>query len=41
MLNRGGLTILVHPETGDDLADHSDHAVWLGPSLTLDLSVLS
>ena len=25
MLNRDGLTILVHPETGDDLADHTDH----------------
>ncbi len=40
MRNRGGLTILVHPETGDDLADHSDHAMWLGDSLALDLNAL-
>lgn len=36
-LNRRGLTILVHPETGDDLTDHSDHAIWLGDSAELDL----
>ena len=36
-LNRGGLAILVHPETGDDRADHSDFAMWLGTALTLDL----
>ena len=40
MLNRAGLVVFVHPETGDDLADHSDHAVWLGEKLTLDFSVL-
>jgi DOPA 4,5-dioxygenase len=39
-LNRAGLSILVHPETGDDPADHSDHALWLGTPLPLDLSVL-
>ncbi|MDH3738044.1 MAG: 4,5-dioxygenase [Alphaproteobacteria bacterium] len=36
-LNREGLTILVHPETGDDYLDHSDFAMWLGDSLTLHL----
>ena len=39
MLNRDGLTILVHPETGDDLADHTDHAAWLGSILRLRLGV--
>ncbi|MGE0256233.1 MAG: DOPA 4,5-dioxygenase family protein [Alphaproteobacteria bacterium] len=34
---RGGVTVFVHPDTGDDLADHSDHVVWLGPSETLNL----
>ncbi len=38
-LNRRGLTVFVHPESGDDLADHRDHAIWLGPSETLDLSI--
>ena len=40
MLNRQGLTVLVHPETGDDLPDHSDHALWLGEVLELDLDFL-
>jgi aromatic ring-cleaving dioxygenase len=30
MLNRDGLSILLHPGTGDAYADHIDHAVWLG-----------
>ena len=40
-LNRGGLTVLVHPNTGDALVDHRDRAIWLGESLPLDLSILT
>jgi DOPA 4,5-dioxygenase len=40
MLNRDGLTILLHPGTGNDYADHSDHAVWFGAVLPLRLEVL-
>jgi aromatic ring-cleaving dioxygenase len=40
MLNRDGLTILLHPGTGNDYADHSDHAVWFGAVLPLRLDVL-
>ena len=40
MLHREELDVLVHPETGDDLADHTRHAMWLGTKLPLDLSVL-
>jgi len=40
MLNRDGLSILLHPETGNDVADHSDHAAWLGAMLPLRLDVL-
>lgn len=36
-MNRRNLVILVHPETGDDLIDHSDYAMWLGDSATLNL----
>lgn len=36
-LNRRGLQVLVHPDTGDDLADHSTHAMWLGESAELKL----
>jgi aromatic ring-cleaving dioxygenase len=39
-LNRGGLTVFVHPETGDALADHTDHVIWLGESRPLKLDVL-
>src|SRR5580698_9444260 len=39
MLNRDGLAVLLHPETGDDLIDHSDHAAWFGAMLPLRLEV--
>jgi aromatic ring-cleaving dioxygenase len=40
MLNRGGLAVLVHPNTDDEYADHAHHALWLGARLTLRLDVL-
>jgi DOPA 4,5-dioxygenase len=39
MLNRDGLTILLHPETDDNYTDHSAHAVWFGAVLPLRLDV--
>jgi aromatic ring-cleaving dioxygenase len=39
-LNRRGLNILLHPETGDTVADHSTHAMWLGESVELRLDKL-
>ena len=38
-LNRGGLTVFAHANTGDDLADHTAHVIWFGPSEPLDLSI--
>ena len=38
-LNRQGLTVFVHPDTGDTLADHTEHTMWMGQSFALDLSV--
>ncbi|MFC5609793.1 DOPA 4,5-dioxygenase family protein [Variovorax soli] len=35
---RAGLDVLVHGETGDDYADHTAHAMWLGNDAPLDLS---
>jgi DOPA 4,5-dioxygenase len=35
MLNRSGLSVLVHPETEDAYDDHTIHALWLGPPLPL------
>jgi aromatic ring-cleaving dioxygenase len=40
MLNREGLTILLHPETDDARADHSAHAAWFGAVLPLRLEAL-
>ena len=38
--NRDGLSILVHPDTGDDIPDHTDRALWLGDKLDLDIGAL-
>jgi DOPA 4,5-dioxygenase len=38
-LNRGPLTVFAHAETGEDLADHTKHVIWFGPSEPLDLSI--
>lgn len=34
-INRGALTVFVHPSTGDDRADHLDYSIWFGASETL------
>lgn len=39
-LNRGGLTVFVHPNSGRELEDHRDHAIWLGPQAPLRLDLL-
>ena len=40
MLNRRGLTVLVHPATGQDLEDHRDLSLWMGHVLDLKLDAL-
>ena len=40
MLNRGGLSVLVHPNTGDAYHDHAINALWLGKPLRLRLACL-
>jgi DOPA 4,5-dioxygenase len=37
--HRGGLDVFVHGLTGDDLADHTTHACWLGNATPLNLEV--
>lgn len=39
-LNRRGLTVFIHPNTGDAIADHTDHALWMGELLPLNLDAL-
>ena len=38
-LNRDGLIIFTHPETGNHLENHRDHGIWMGgmPDLKLDM----
>ncbi|MCF6322707.1 MAG: DOPA 4,5-dioxygenase family protein [Gammaproteobacteria bacterium] len=40
-LHRDGLTILVHPLSGDELRDHRDYAMWMGKVEVLDLNCFS
>ncbi len=37
--HRQDLNILIHGLTGDDLADHTTHASWLGDSVPLKLAM--
>ena len=37
--HRDGLVVLVHPETGNELKDHTEHAVWMGAVRPLDTSI--
>lgn len=37
VLNHGALDVFVHPNTGDQLRDHRDCALWLGHRHELDL----
>ncbi len=38
-LERNGLTVFIHPETGDDLGDHRDRAIWMGEMVPLNLKM--
>ena len=40
-LNRDGLTVLIHPESGDALSNHTDRAIWMGEMLRLNLDKLA
>jgi aromatic ring-cleaving dioxygenase len=40
MLNHKTLSVLVHPETGDELMDHTEYPLWIGDKIPLDLSKL-
>ena len=40
MLNRMGLTVLLHPESGRPRDDHTLHATWMGEVLPLKTEIL-
>ncbi|MCL9782430.1 DOPA 4,5-dioxygenase family protein [Vibrio sp. S4M6] len=37
-VHRQDLSILIHADTGDDYADHTQHVNWLGSPVDIDLS---
>ena len=39
-LNRDELTVLIHPRTGDEVADHTRFALWLGAVLPMKVGFL-
>jgi len=39
-LNRQGLTVFIHADTGDVMKDHTEHTMWLGTMPDLNLEVL-
>ncbi|KAK5117136.1 hypothetical protein LTR85_008904 [Meristemomyces frigidus] len=40
VINRGPLSVLVHPNTGDDVRDHSQRATWMGQPIPLQIGFL-
>lgn len=40
MINRRGLVVLVHPNTGNAVEDHETNPLWLGEKLDLDIDFL-
>jgi DOPA 4,5-dioxygenase len=40
MLHREGLSVLVHPSTGDAYGDHLERCLWLGDRLKLNEGAL-
>ncbi|EMC95736.1 hypothetical protein BAUCODRAFT_148615 [Baudoinia panamericana UAMH 10762] len=40
VINRGPLSALVHPNTGDDVRDHTQLATWMGQPIPLQVGFL-
>ncbi len=40
MLNRQGLTVLLHPESGRPRDDHTINAAWMGEVLAVKTEIL-
>ena len=41
LLNHGNVDVFIHPNTGDDLLDHTQHVMWIGQSYPLKISIFS
>ncbi|KAJ3012360.1 hypothetical protein HKX48_006324 [Thoreauomyces humboldtii] len=40
-MNRGELSVLIHPLTREEILDHTVRATWMGPSFPVDISTLN
>jgi DOPA 4,5-dioxygenase len=40
MVNRAGLSVLVHPITDDTVGDHDTRPLWMGQALSIDVESL-
>ncbi|MBN35585.1 MAG: 4,5-dioxygenase [Rhodospirillaceae bacterium] len=40
MVNHQGLSIFIHPETGDEVQDHRDNALWINEKIGIDIGGL-
>jgi DOPA 4,5-dioxygenase len=40
MVNRDGLSVLVHPTTDNAVADHDTCSLWMGEPLPIDVEIL-
>lgn len=38
-LHRAGLTVFIHPDTGDVLKDHTEYTMWMGQMEKLNLEM--
>ena len=39
-INRQELAIFIHANTGDVMKDHSDHTIWMGQMMKLNMDIL-
>ncbi len=39
-MNRNGLTVFIHAETGDVMRDHTEHTMWMGKMESLNMEIL-
>ncbi|QIW95988.1 hypothetical protein AMS68_001506 [Peltaster fructicola] len=40
VINRGPLSALIHPNTNDEIRDHTQRATWMGDPIPLNISLL-
>jgi aromatic ring-cleaving dioxygenase len=40
VINRGPLSALIHPNTDDEVRDHTQRATWMGQPLPLNVRLL-